>query len=456
MNRQIFREYDIRGVIDKDLKPEIIHALGRAFGTTVRRNGGKTVSVGYDARQSSPSLHESLTNGIRATGMDVVSIGLVPTPLLYYSIYHLHTDGGVMITGSHNPPEFNGFKLNLGKGSIYGAGIQALADLIEKNDFETGAGSIKKVDVIEDYIKMVKSKITLSSKPRIVIDAGNGCGGIFAPRLMRELGCEVVELFCDVDGTFPNHHPDPTVPKNLAHLIAKVKETGADAGIGYDGDADRIGVVDEKGDILFGDQLMIIFARDILTRKPGAAVVYDVKCSKNLEEDIRKHGGRPLINATGHSLIKARLVKENAELAGEMSAHIFFKEDYYGFDDAIFATARFVRIMSQTQIKVSQFLADTPKVYNTPEIRVDCPDDVKFGLIADITAHFKKTHEVIDIDGARVDFGGGSWGLIRASNTQPVLVLRFEAQSEKALAATKKAIHDKLSTYPAMAGLGEF
>lgn len=456
MNRQIFREYDIRGVIDKDLKPEIIHALGRAFGTTVRRNGGKKVSVGYDARRSSPTLHESLTNGIRATGVDVLSIGLVPTPLLYYSIYHLHTDGGVMITGSHNPPEFNGFKLNLGKGSIYGAGIQALADLIEKDDFETGAGSITKVDVIEDYIKMVKSKITLSRKPRMVIDAGNGCGGIFAPRLMRELGCEVIELFCEVDGTFPNHHPDPTVPKNLASLIAKVKETGADVGIGYDGDADRIGVVDENGGILFGDQLMMIFARDILTRKPGAAVVYDVKCSKNLEEDIRKHGGRPLINATGHSLIKARLVKENAELAGEMSAHIFFKEDYYGFDDAIFATARFARIMSQTPMKVSQFLADTPKVYNTPEIRVDCPDDVKFGLIADITAHFKKTHEVIDIDGARVDFGGGSWGLIRASNTQPVLVLRFEAQSEQALAATKKAIHDKLVTYPAMAGLAEF
>ncbi len=455
MNRQIFREYDIRGVIDIDLKPQIVHALGRAFGTTVIRNGGKKVSVGYDARLSSPSLHESLTNGIRAAGVDVISIGLVPTPLLYYSIYHLHTDGGVMITGSHNPPEFNGFKLNLGKGSIYGAGIQALADLIEKNDFETGAGSITKVDVIEDYIKMVKSKITLSRKPRIVIDAGNGCGGIFAPRLMRELGCDVIELFCEVDGTFPNHHPDPTVPKNLSHLIAKVKQTGAEVGIGYDGDADRIGVVDENGGILFGDQLMMIFARDILKRKPGAAVVYDVKCSQNLEDDIRKHGGRPLINATGHSLIKARLVKENAELAGEMSAHIFFKEDYYGYDDAIFATARFARIMSQTGMKVSEFLADTPTVYNTPEIRVDCPDDVKFSLIADITAYFKKTHNVVDIDGARISFGSG-WGLIRASNTQPVLVLRFEAQSEKELAEIKKTLHDKLVTYPAMAGLSGF
>ncbi|MBI5815044.1 MAG: phosphomannomutase/phosphoglucomutase [Nitrospinae bacterium] len=455
MNRHIFREYDIRGIIDRDLTPEAVTGIGKAFGTTVKRNGGKTVSVGYDARHSSPGLHKHLTDGILSTGVDVVSIGLVPTPLLYYSLYHLHTDGGVMITGSHNPPEFNGFKLNLGKGSIYGAGIQALADLIEKSDFETGSGSIKTVDVIAEYMMMVKDKIKLDRKVRIVVDAGNGCGGIFAPKLMRDLGCEVTELFCDVDGTFPNHHPDPTVPKNLKHLIDKVRETGAEAGIAYDGDADRIGVVDENGGILFGDQLMMIFARDILKRKPGAAVVYDVKCSQNLTDDIAKHGGRPVINATGHSLIKARLAAEKAELAGEMSAHIFFKEDYYGFDDAIFATARFARIMSQTPMKVSEFLADTPKVHNTPEIRVDCPDDVKFGLIKEITAHFKKTREVVDIDGARVNFGDG-WGLVRASNTQPVLVLRFEAHSVARLEEIKKVFHEKLVTYPAMRGTPMF
>jgi len=455
MNRQIFREYDIRGVIEKDLKPEVVRNLGKAFGTTVRRNGGKVVSVGYDARRSSPELHEQLTGGIMSTGVDVISIGLVPTPLLYYSLYHLHTDGGVMITGSHNPPEFNGFKLNLGKGSIYGAGIQALADLIEKGDFETGHGSIKTVDVIEDYVNMVKGKIILGRKLKIVIDAGNGCGGIFAPRLMRELGCEVIELFCDVDGTFPNHHPDPTVPKNLKHLIDKVCETGAEVGIAYDGDADRIGVVDENGGILFGDQLMMIFARDILKRKPGAAIVYDVKCSQNLTDDITKHGGRPVINATGHSLIKARLNSEKAELAGEMSAHIFFKDEYYGYDDAIFATARFARIMGESSMKVSRFLEDAPKVFNTPEIRVDCPDDVKFGLIKDITDHFKKTHDVVDIDGARVNFGDG-WGLVRASNTQPVLVLRFEAQSEKRLEELKRLFHDKLASYPAMKGTPMF
>ncbi|VAX16386.1 Phosphoglucomutase @ Phosphomannomutase [hydrothermal vent metagenome] len=455
MNRNIFREYDIRGVVEKDLTPDVVKALGCAFGTVIKRNRGHKVSIGRDARISSPKLFELLAEGIISTGIDVIDIGLVPTPSLYFSLYHLNTDGGVMITGSHNPPEFNGFKLNLGFDSIHGAGIQKLADIIEAEDFETGAGSIIRQDVIEDYIKMVKEKITLKRKLKIVVDSGNGCGGIFAPRLLKELGCEVIELFCDVDGTFPNHHPDPTVPDNLKDIIAKVRETGADVGFAYDGDADRIGVVDENGGILFGDQLMMIFARDILTRKPGAAIVYDVKCSQNLEDDIKKHGGKPVINATGHSLIKARLKKENAELAGEMSAHIFFKEDYFGYDDAIFATARFLRIMSETDKKVSEFLADTPKVYNTPEIRVDCPDDKKFKLIEDITAYFKKDYDVVDIDGARVNFGDG-WGLIRASNTQPVVVMRFEAQSEKRLDELRKIFYEKLISYKSMENTAPF
>lgn len=455
MNRQIFREYDIRGIVGEDLTEEVVTNIGRAFGTVVARNGGKKVTVGRDARESSPDLEKYLANGIMSAGIDVISIGLVPTPLLYFSLYHLDPDGGVMITGSHNPPEFNGFKINLGKGSLHGDGIRNLADIIEKGDFETGQGSSSEVGIIEDYIEMVKGKITLKRSPKIVIDAGNGCGGIFAPRLMRELGCEVVELFCEVDGTFPNHHPDPTVPANLTDLIAKVRETGAEVGIAYDGDADRIGVVDEKGNILYGDQLLIIFARDILKRKPGAAVVYDVKCTQHLETDLKKRGGRPLINATGHSLIKARLVKENAELAGEMSAHIFFKEDYFGYDDAIFATARFLRIMAGADEKVSEFLADLPHLYNTPEIRVDCPDDVKFDLIKDITEHFKKTHEVVDIDGARINFGDG-WGLIRASNTQPVLVLRFEADSQETLDKIKGIVYEKLESYPSQKGMARF
>ncbi|MDH5477984.1 MAG: phosphomannomutase/phosphoglucomutase [Nitrospinota bacterium] len=455
MNRSIFREYDIRGIVKKDLTSQVVENIGRAFGTIIARKGGKSVTVGNDARKSCGRLLKNLTDGITSTGVDVIQIGLVPTPLLYFSLVKLKPAGGVMITGSHNPPEFNGFKLCVGAMSIHGEQIQKMADMIEAKDFATGNGQVSQVSVTEDYIKMVKQKIKLDRKLKIVIDAGNGCGGLFAPRLMRELGCEVVELFCKVDGSFPNHHPDPTVPANLTDLIAKVKEEKADAGFAYDGDADRIGVVDEKGGILFGDQLMMIYARDILKRKPGAAIVYDVKCTQNLELDIKKHKGRPLINATGHSLIKARLKKEKAELAGEMSAHIFFKEGYYGYDDAIFATARFLRIMAGEKGKVSQYLAGLPKLFNTPEIRVDCPDDVKFELIKDITEHFKKTHKVVDIDGARIDFGDG-WGLIRASNTQPVLVLRFEANSKAALNKIKKVIYKKLATYPSQTGMAMF
>jgi len=447
MNRQIFREYDIRGVVKKDFPPEVVENIGRAFGTTIRRNRGRRVSVGYDARPSSPGLFKSLVRGIMKAGVEVTTIGLVPTPLLYFSLHHLKMDGGVMITGSHNPPEFNGFKLNQGTESIYGEGIQSIAALIEREDYETGQGGMRAVDVKGDYVSMVKSKITLKRRPRVVIDAGNGCGAILTPRLMRELGCEVIELFCELDGTFPNHHPDPTVPENLRDLIAKVRETGAEAGFAYDGDADRIGVVDENGNILFGDQLLMIFARDILSRKPGSGIVYDVKCTGNLPKDIRNHGGRPIINATGHSLIKARLSREKAELAGEMSAHIFFRDDYYGFDDATFATARFLRIMSGSDQKVSQFLEGLPVVYNTPEIRVACPDEVKFHLVREMTACFRESYEVVDIDGARVDFGDG-WGLVRASNTQPVLVLRFEASSPERLEEIKAIFVERLNANP--------
>ncbi len=455
MNRTIFREYDIRGVVTTELTPDLVENLGRAYGTTIKRAGGSKVTIGYDARLSSPALFASLAKGVNATGIDVIDIGLAPTPLLYFSVYHLETDGGVMITGSHNPPEFNGFKLNSGSSSIYGNGIKELADLMENSDFETGAGSISSQDVIEPYIDMVKSKVKLKGKKKIVIDAGNGCGGIFAPRLLRELGAEVVELYCDVDGTFPNHHPDPTVPANLVDLIAEVKRVGADAGFAYDGDADRIGVVAEDGYILYGDEILMVFARDILKRKPGAGIVFDVKCSQNLVDDILEKGGKPLLNATGHSLIKARLVEEKAELAGEMSAHIFIKDDYYGFDDALFATARFVKIMDDSEKKVSEFLADTPKVYNTPEIRVDCPDEIKFDLIEQLTATFKESYDVLDLDGARVNFGDG-WGLVRASNTQPVLVLRFEAQSEERLGEIKSLFHDTLIAFPALKSLERF
>ena len=452
VQRSIFREYDIRGVVGRDLTPDLARAIGRAYGTLVSRTGGTLVTVGHDARLSSPSLAEALRAGIRAAGVDVIFVGLVPTPALYYSIHHFKAAGGVMLTGSHNPPEFNGFKLNLGLESIYGARIQELADIIENETYAAGAGAERSEDIIEPYIAMVREKISLARPLKIVVDAGNGCGAIFTPRLLRALGCEVIELFCEVDGTFPNHHPDPTVPENLRDLIATVRETGADAGFAYDGDADRIGVVDEQGNILFGDQILIIFAREILARKPGAAIVYDVKCTMHLEHDIRSRGGRPVINPTGHSLIKARLAKEKAELAGEMSAHIFFKDGFFGFDDAIYATARFLKIMAETPRPVSSFLAGLPKTFSTPEIRVDCPDEEKFEVIKEITAHFKRERPVVDIDGARVDFGGG-WALARASNTQPALVLRFEADTEARLREIKTIVHQRLIQTAPLKGL---
>ncbi|MBF0170709.1 MAG: phosphomannomutase/phosphoglucomutase [Nitrospinae bacterium] len=455
MNRGIFREYDIRGVVGTDLTPEVVNHIGKALGTMVARAGGAMVAVGYDARTSSPSLFTALTDGIVSTGVNVTSIGLVPTPLLYYAVHELAADGGCMITGSHNPPEFNGFKMNLGTGSLYGDKIRQMLAMIEAHDFVVAdrPGAVGVKDVIEPYIAMVRSKIALARPVKIVMDAGNGCGAVFAPRLMRALGAEVVELFCDVDGTFPNHHPDPTVPENLTDLIAKVRESGAEAGIAYDGDADRIGVVDEKGNIIYGDMILAIFARDILARKPGAKIVFDVKCSQNLVDDIAARGGVPLINPTGHSLIKARLVKEDAALAGEMSAHIFFRDDYYGFDDALYATARFLRIMAANAAPVSTWLSDLPPVVNTPEIRVDCPDDEKFGVVERLVASFKADGEqVVDLDGARVAFPGG-WGLVRASNTQPVLVLRFEGDTAERLEEIRARFLKKLRTIPLFASL---
>lgn len=455
MNRGIFREYDIRGVVATDLTPDVVENIGKALGTMVRRNGGTTVAVGKDARTSSDSLFASLTAGIVSTGCAVFDIGLVPTPLLYYAVYELAAGGGCMITGSHNPPEFNGFKMNLGSGSLYGDKIRLMLAMIESGDFDVAEtpGRIEEKDVVTPYTTMVMSKITLKRPVKIVMDAGNGCGGVLAPRLMRDLGAEVIELYCDVDGTFPNHHPDPTVPENLTDLIAKVRQTGADAGIAYDGDADRIGVVDEKGNILFGDQILMIFARDILSKKPGSKIVFDVKCSQNLVDDIIKHGGVPLINPTGHSLIKARLAAEGAELAGEMSAHIFFNDEYYGFDDAVYATARLLRIMAATDKPVSEYLADLPPLVNTPEIRVDCPDDEKFALVASLVKEFKADgYDVVDLDGARVSMEGG-WGLVRASNTQPVLVLRFEAKTPVRLDEIRRIFLEKLKRFPATAGL---
>ncbi len=455
MNRHIFREYDIRGVVKKDLTPDVVENLGKAFGTLVKRAAGKKVALGRDVRLSGESLFNSLSAGIRSAGVNVVDIGRVPTPVLYFSQYHLEVDGGMMITGSHNPPEFNGFKLIINKEGIWGKQIRAIADQIEQADFDTGDGAEETTDVIEPYIEMVKGKVKLSRPIKVVIDSGNGCGGLLAPRLFREMGCEVIELYSEPDGNFPNHHPDPTVVENMKDLQKEVTAQKAELGIGYDGDADRIGVVDNAGKLLYGDELLIIFARDILSRQKGAKIIFDVKCSKNLSEDIKKHGGVPIMSATGHSIIKDRLKKEDAALAGEMSAHIFFREDYYGYDDAIFATAKILKIIDGDDRPLSRFLDDVPKTFTTPEIRVDCPDDEKFKVVADMVEYYRSKYDVIDIDGVRVDFDNG-WALVRASNTQPVLVLRFEAQSQESLEKYKKEVYEKLKGFPSMAGMKPF
>ena len=455
MNPLIFREYDIRGMVGKDLTHDVVREIGRGYGTMMRNLGKKHITVGRDNRLSSKDFRDAIVEGILSTGIDVTDCGLIPTPLLYFSLFHLPVDGGVQITGSHNPPEFNGFKLCVGKTTIHGKEIQHVREIIESGKLSQGKGILKEYDIITPYLEMVKSKIKLNKKLKVVLDGGNGTSGLIAPKLLRDLGCEVTELYCNLDGNFPNHFPDPTVVKNLTDLIKKVKDEKADVGIGYDGDADRIGVVDNEGNIIWGDQLMIIFARDILKRKKGAKVVFEVKCSQNLGNDIKKHGGIPIMWAAGHSLIKDKMLKENAEFGGEMSGHIFFKDGYFGFDDAIYASLRLLLILSNTNQKITEMLADVPKTFTTPEIRVDCPDEEKFEIVKNITADFKKEYDVIDIDGARVIFNGG-WGLIRASNTQPVLVVRFEAETEEKLEDFKKILYQRLNKFPALKSLKPF
>jgi phosphomannomutase/phosphoglucomutase len=443
MNNQIFREYDIRGIIDKELNRDVALQIGKALGTSIKGEKTGPVVVGRDMRRNSKEMSSGVIEGLLSTGWDVVDVGLVPTPLLYFSLFHLNAAGGVMITGSHNPPEFNGFKVCVGKWAISGSEIQEIRKIIEKGDFAKGKGKSTPYCIYPHYMNRVCSQISLKKKLKVVVDAGNGTGGIVAPELLSRLGCEVIELYCKPDGSFPNHFADPTVPENLNDLIATVKKTGADAGIAYDGDADRIGVVDEKGNILFGDQLLILFARDILEKKPGAKIVFEVKCSQNLVDDIRKNGGIPIMSRTGHSPIKKRMKQEHAVLGGEMSGHMFFADDYYGYDDAIYASARLLQLLAKSNKKLLGLLQDIPKTYATPEIRIDCPDEIKFRLVDSVKDYFKDHYEVIDIDGVRVIFPDG-WGLLRASNTQPVLVLRFEAQSEERLKEIKDLFLKKL------------
>lgn len=429
LNPAIFREYDIRGVAATELASPDVCELGQALGTLLQRNRGRRVNLGCDCRLSSPRLHDALLQGLLASGCEVTDIGVVPTPLLYFSAVHLQADGAVMITGSHNPSEFNGFKTVCGSGTIHGEQIQEVRRLIEARDFAAGPGTHRVHDISNSYIDEIASQFRFDRRVKVVADAGNGTAGPIMHRLFERLNCEVTELFFEMDGRFPNHHPDPTVPANLKHLRDAVKTYHADLGIAFDGDADRIGAVDENGEVIYGDMLLLIFGREILTRKPGATFVGEVKCSQLLYDELARLGGRPIMYRTGHSLIKAKMKEEHAELAGEMSGHMFFADRYFGFDDALYAACRLIEIVAASGRPLSAQMDGLSKLVSTPEIRIDCSDETKFQVVDRVARHFRGIRRVNEVDGVRVLFDQG-WGLLRASNTQPVLVMRFEAADE--------------------------
>jgi len=435
LSRAIFREYDIRGIAGRDLTDEVATAVGGAYAAFLAEKGVKgAVSVGRDNRPSGESLHRALVAGLLAAGVDVIDIGIVPTPLAYWSHHNLDVVGGIQITGSHNPAEYNGFKLGMGRTSIFGADIQRVFDLAVAGEFPRGKGALRRQDIVDDYVTDIAGRVgKLSRDLKVVLDCGNGAGAVVAPRLFPRLGIRPRCLFCESDGTFPNHHPDPTVPKNLQDLIAAVKKDGADLGIAFDGDADRIGVIDNTGDIIWGDYLLIIYARDALERTgKGQSIVFDVKSSQALPEAVEKAGGVPVMWKTGHSVIEEKMHQTHAPVAGEVSGHMFFSEGFYGFDDALYGAARLLRIVADSGKSIRDLLADVPRFVSTPEIRIDCPDDKKFGIVDEARKYFASRYKVITVDGVRVLFGDG-WGLIRASNTQPVLVTRFEARDQQEL-----------------------
>jgi len=437
LNTHIFREYDIRGIVANDFGGDTPDLIGRAFASELRsRNGGRAdllVAVGQDNRPSSPALAEAIVRGIRATGVNVADYGTVPTPLLYYAAARDKTDGGLQITGSHNPPEYNGFKMTMHGRSVYGDAIQTLRSRIENSRFESGAGSYEKREIIEEYIEDVGSRFKLERPIRVVVDCGNGTGSLVAVELLTRAGADVIPLYCDSDGTFPNHHPDPTVDEYIADMIALVRREKADLGVAFDGDADRIGAVDENGTVVRGDILLLLFALDAMKRLGAPQkLVFDVKCSQAVPEVFEAAGGTAIMYKTGHSLIKEKMKEEGAPVAGELSGHICFGENYYGFDDALYGGCALVQLVSALSGPLSQKVAEFPAYISTPEIRVDTDEETKFGIVERAVAHFSMDYEVIDVDGARVLFDGG-WGLLRASNTQPVLVLRFEAQTHERL-----------------------
>jgi len=443
----IFREYDIRGIVGEDLTEDVVRAVGRAYASRLRETGGPPrprITVGHDNRPSSPGLARAMCEGLNRSGADVILVDTVPTPTLYYADREFGTDGGIQITGSHNPPEYNGIKMVVGGSSLYGAAIQDLRRRVVEDDWLDGNGETERQPVLDRYAAAVASAVDVPGPIRVVLDCGNGTGSVVAVEALEAAGIEVVPLYCESDGSFPNHHPDPTVDENLVDLIALVKDSGAALGIGLDGDADRIGAVDENGRIVRGDHLLLLYALDILPRDPGAEVVFDVKCSQALPEMIEAAGGVPVMWRTGHSLIKERMKAGGSPVAGEMSGHICLADRWYGFDDAIYDAARLAELVARSGRPLSELASRIPSYPSTPEIRVDCPEEEKFEIVSRTVDHYRKTHEVIDIDGARVLFDDG-WALVRASNTQPIIVCRFEADTPEALVRIRDDVADWLS-----------
>jgi len=446
MNPEIYREYDIRGIIGKDIGEDEFVTIGRGFGTYFNQVGEKSIVVARDCRLSSPKIQDGVAEGLINSGCNVVDIGICPTPILYFALRHLKADGGIMITASHNPPEYNGFKICSGFDTIYGEEIQKVRQIIERGDFVSGKGAHSSYEITQAYIERITRDITVKSGIKVGYDAGNGTAGPVGVAILQALGCDLHDLYCDMDGSFPNHEPDPTVLDNMKDLIDEVREHTLNVGIGVDGDGDRIGVVDSAGNIVYGDMLLLLFARDVLDNHPGATIISEVKCSDRMYKDIEAHGGNGIMWKTGHSLIKSKMKETEALLAGEMSGHMFFADRYYGYDDAIYASCRLLEILSKTGKSLIELLADVPQSYTTPEIRVECPDSKKFELVNRLKDEFSKHYTIIDVDGVRIVFADG-WGLVRASNTQPALVLRFEAQSKERLEEIRTMVESAIEKF---------
>ena len=445
VNPFIFREYDIRGKVLEDFPPEVVVLLGRAFGTLVKRSAGREIAISGDIRNTTPDLINYFKEGVLSTGVDIINLGIVPTPVNYYSLYKLDVAASVQITGSHNPPEFNGFKLSLHKKPVYGEQIQLLKKFIDELDFDSGDGSETRYKILPDYNQMILNKISIDRPMKVVMDCGNAAASINAPKIFTELGVNLTELYCEPDGSFPNHHPDPTVEENLLDLISLMKTGEYDVGIAFDGDADRLGVVDETGEIIWADQLIALLLPEVI--EPGDKIIFDVKCSQALEDMIKKYKGEPVMWKTGHSLIKNKMAESDCKLGGEMSGHIFFADDYFGYDDAIYVAARLIQMLSKTDKTLSELKSVIPIYHSTPEIRLEAEsDEEKFKIAKLAVEYFTENHNCNTIDGVRIQYENG-WGLVRASNTQPVIVCRFEGDTPERMNEIKNIVLDKLQEF---------